>query len=77
MNKPVRHFPRSLGSLDLCRAVRARFVAQGTTLNAWCQVNGVARQTAENALKGLRNSERSRELARRIIAASFEKASVE
>jgi lambda repressor-like predicted transcriptional regulator len=56
------------GSEDLYLAVRAGFVARGTTLNAWCIENGVNRQTAEKALKGERFSRRSSALRQKLVA---------
>lgn len=60
-----------LPSDDLYRMVRAGFVAQGTTLNAWCSARGIHRQTAERSLKGERNGRRSRELRDRLVAAAL------
>ena len=59
-----------LPSADLYQIVRAGFVAQGTTLNAWCTAQGVNRQTAARALSGERNGRRSRELRDRLVAAA-------
>ncbi len=42
----------SIPSEALYRAVRAAFVAKGTTLNKWCIANGINRQTADKSLKG-------------------------
>lgn len=52
---------------ELDRAVRAGFIARGTSLNAWCIANGVTRQTAEKALKGLRQSKLSKDLVKRLM----------
>lgn len=60
-----------IGSTDLYLAVRAAFVARGTTLNAWCIAHGVNRQTAERSLKGERGGRLSRELRARIVAELF------
>lgn len=54
----------------LYTAVRAAFVAKGTTLNAWCTSQGINRQTAARSLKGERNGSRSRELRARLTAAA-------
>lgn len=54
-------------SEELDRAVRAAFVAKGTTLNAWCTANGVARQTVDKALKGQRHSKLSRQIVRQLL----------
>lgn len=48
-----------LGGVDFYNAIRAAFVARGTSLNAWCLESGVNRQTAEKALKGERYSKRA------------------
>ena len=58
-------------SPDLYTAVRAGFVNQGTTLNKWCQANGLNRQTVEKALKGERASKRSLEIISRVVAAAL------
>lgn len=53
---------------ELDRAVRAALVAKGTTLNAWCTANGVARQTVDKALKGQRRSKLSQQLVKRLLS---------
>ena len=65
----IRHtLPLTIpASKELDRAVRAAFVAQGTTLNAWCIANGLKRQTVDKALKGERHSDLSRELIKRLL----------
>lgn len=60
-------------SEDLYLTVRAAFIAQGTTLNAWCIANGVNRQTAAKALKGQRHGKLSRALRDRLIEAAFQR----
>lgn len=57
-------------SKELLRKVRAAFVAQGTSLNAWCMKNEVVRRTAEQALTGENRSRNAATLARRIITAA-------
>ncbi len=59
-----------LPSADLYQIVRAGFVAQGTTLNAWCTAHGINRQTACRALTGERGGRRSRELRDRLLLAA-------
>jgi gp16 family phage-associated protein len=54
-------------SKELDRAVRAAFIAKGTTLNAWCTANGIARQTVDKALKGQRRSDRSRQMVKQLL----------
>lgn len=39
-------------SEKLLRCVRAGFVTQGSSLNAWCALAGVKRQNAAKALSG-------------------------
>lgn len=58
-NKNAQH-GRFMPSQDLLLAVRAGFVAQGLSLNAWCTMNGVRRQRVEHAL--LRSGKRSAEV---------------
>lgn len=55
------------GSDTLDRAIRAAFVAKGTTLNAWCISNGFRRQTVDKAIKGMRQSHRSQELVKLLL----------
>ena len=52
---------------DLYKAVRAYFIAHGTSLNAWCIANNVNRQTVEKALKGQRYSKKADNLRNRLI----------
>ncbi|MET3694418.1 MULTISPECIES: helix-turn-helix domain-containing protein [Methylobacterium] len=47
--------------------MRAAFIAKGTTLNAWCTANGIARQTVDKALKGQRRSDRSRQIVKQLL----------
>ena len=50
--------------------VRAGFVSQGTSLNAWCREHGVVRRTAEQALTGENRSENAIALAAQIKVAA-------
>lgn len=73
MHRIKRALPVAIiGSPDLYRAVRAGFVAQGTTLNKWCIAKGVNRQTVDKALKGERRSKRSQAIIDELIAAALE-----
>jgi len=54
----------------LYRAVRAGFVARGTTLSEWCRTYGIARQHAERALLFRSNGPKARELRRRVAEAA-------
>ncbi len=49
LTEPVNLQP----SRELYDAVRAAFVKQGTSLNAWCIANGMPRSRAVQALFGL------------------------
>lgn len=60
-----------VGSDETYLAVRSALVARGTTLNAWCKANGINRQTAEKALKGLRHSRNGAEIKDRLISELF------
>jgi lambda repressor-like predicted transcriptional regulator len=51
-------------------AIRAGFVAQGTSLRAWCIAAGVSYSDARKALDGRRNGPKARALAAQIEAAS-------
>lgn len=73
MHRIKRALPVAIiGSTVLYRAVRAGFVAQGTTLNKWCIARGVNRQTVDKALKGGRYSKRSLALIEEVIQFSFD-----
>lgn len=50
--------------------VRAGFVAQGTSLTAWCRTNAVPLSSASLALKFKRDGVKSRELRQRLAHAS-------
>lgn len=63
-----------VGSEDTYRAVRAAFIARGTTLNAWCKDNGLYRQTVEKALKGLRHSRNGARIREQLVRELFEPA---
>lgn len=60
-----------VGSNETYLAVRAAFVARGTTLNAWCKANGLNRQTVEKALKGHRHSRNGATIRSRLVAELF------
>lgn len=51
-----------MSSIKTHRAVKAGFVAQGTSLNDWCKRNSICRPTADKALKGERKSKKSIEI---------------
>ena len=55
------------------RGVRAGFVAQGTSLNAWCRANGVTRQSADKALNGAWTGPGAEALVGRILQAAGQK----
>lgn len=59
-----------IGSPTLYRSVLAAFVMQGTTLNRWCIANGINRQTAEKALRGLTTSRNALSLVEMIVSAA-------
>jgi hypothetical protein len=59
------------GSDSLYNAARAALVARGSSLNAWCKANGINRQTAEKALRGIRHGRRSLDLRRQIVTELF------
>ncbi|CAM4039704.1 hypothetical protein VIVU109783_19655 [Vibrio vulnificus] len=59
-----------LNSVDLYTRVKAGFLLQGTSLNRWCVENGIHRQNAAQALKGLWKGEKSNLLKEKIISAS-------
>jgi hypothetical protein len=62
-----------IGSPDLYNAVRAGFINQGTSLNAWCIAKGINRQTAEKALKGISTSRQSLSLTDTLVDAALPK----
>lgn len=50
--------------------VKAGFIAQGTTLNKWCQSQGIFRQYARIACLGQRNGPKATALLERLLEAS-------
>jgi lambda repressor-like predicted transcriptional regulator len=52
------------------RLIRAGFVAQGTSLQAWCKQEGVKRQNAEKALKQTWKGPKAADLVTRILEAA-------
>lgn len=57
-------------SLDLLKAVRAGFVAQGTSLHAYCVAEGLKRQNVSAALSGKWRGPKAEALIQRAVAAS-------
>jgi hypothetical protein len=57
------------GSSELHLQVRGQLIASGTSLNKWCQENGVSRQWAELALKGDRKGPAAQKLIERLLSA--------
>lgn len=60
-----------IGSEDLYLAVRAAFVARGSSLNNWCIANGVNRQTADRAVRGKTTTRAALQLVERVVAAAL------
>jgi len=56
-------------SFDLYAKVRSCFVAQGTSLNAWCIGKGISRQNARKSLLGEWDGPKSRRLRKRLLIA--------
>lgn len=54
----------------LYRRVRAAFIENGTTLNAWCTQHGVPRQYAERCLKFEPKGPASEALRERLVRAA-------
>lgn len=50
--------------------VRAAFVGQGTTLNAWCKENGTHLQNVRDAFFGRWSGEKASLLVERVTAAA-------
>ena len=57
-------------SLDLHRQVRAGFIAQGTSLNKWCEENSILPSNARDVLIGRWNGPKGQELRSKIAKAS-------
>lgn len=55
---------------QLYASVKAGFVAQHTSLNAWCKKHGIHRQNAREALLGIWSGKSGKELRARLIEAS-------
>ncbi len=51
-------------------AVRAAFVAKGSSLNRWCLANGVSRPYAVQVLRGFWTGRKALALCKKIIAAA-------
>ncbi|MGO2233490.1 MAG: hypothetical protein ACTH5B_05405 [Marinomonas sp.] len=56
--------------IELYTRVKAGFILQGSSLGRWCLNNGVSRQNAAQALKGIWNGPKSTALKELIVAAS-------
>ncbi len=56
--------------IDLYTQVKAGFLLKGTSLNRWCIENNVLRQNAAQALKGVWNGDKSKELRKILIEAA-------
>lgn len=57
-------------SPDLVTRVRAAFVLQGTTLNAWCLRNGLNRQYVDLSLRFVRNGPKAKALKAKTLKAA-------
>ncbi|CAK6715499.1 conserved hypothetical protein (fragment) [Vibrio harveyi] len=55
---------------DLYTKVKAGFLLRGTSLHRWCIDNGVKRQAAAQALKGIWNGPKSTDLKQKLIEAA-------
>lgn len=53
----------------LYRYVRAGFVSQGTSLQAWCELEGIYRQNARKCLLGEWRGAKATALVARLVAA--------
>jgi hypothetical protein len=58
------------GNQALYLMVRSNFVAQGSTLNAWCRANGVHIQNVREAFFGTWRGPRADELVLRVVEAA-------
>lgn len=57
-------------SPDLYLQVRIGFVGQNSSLNKWCTDNGITRQNAVAALKGMFNGPKGIALRERVVIAA-------
>ena len=57
-------------SLDLHLQVRAGFVAQGTSLKAWCREHEITPSNARDALIGRWNGPKGKALRAKVVKAS-------
>lgn len=56
---------------ELLVQVRAAFIKQGISLQAWCIQHGIYRQNARACLIGKWNGPKATQLRNRLIAAAF------
>tara|TARA_R110000751_G_scaffold180038_2_gene286494 strand:+ start:38754 stop:38966 length:213 start_codon:yes stop_codon:yes gene_type:complete len=61
-------------SRNLLVRVRAEFILQGSSFNAWCKANGVVRRTAEQSLTGEIQSDNAKRLVQTILESIQQKA---
>lgn len=59
-----------MNNVDLYTKVKAGFLLQGTSLHRWCIENGIQRQNAAQALKGVWKGQKSKELREKISQAA-------
>lgn len=64
----VKSVPESLAMRH--RRVRAAFLCQGTSFDAWCRQNGVHPQNAHKAMTGRWSGPKAAQLVDRILSAS-------
>lgn len=55
---------------SLYLAVRAAFIAKGTSLNRWCLANGVSRPYATQVLRGFWIGRKAQALRKKIVEAA-------
>lgn len=64
------HIASQAPSLELHRQVRAGFIAQGTSLQKWCEDNDILPSNARDVLIGRWNGPKGQALRNKIVKAS-------
>lgn len=70
MNQSVANNEHHAHGPEILSQVRAGFVLQGTSLQAWCREQGLLRQNVRKCLLGEWNGPKAKQLRKKIIEAA-------